>query len=472
MTDNRNKNNNFYFKFGINGLLIVCGGIFFYYILFHSDKLSALIGSFFSMLTPIISGLIIAYILNPIMRFLENRVFYPLWNIIKRQKDHKYSKEAIVIRFISAVLTMVLGVSLIYALVIMLIPQLISNIQSLTKRISTYFLNFNDYYSTFLATYPWLDGFVTQSNIDMSKVFYEKVLPYIETLLSKTSSSVLGSIVAVFKSVLNFIIGIIISMYLLIDKEKFCGQAKKVLYAFLKQERANNFINNLRYSDKIFGGFISGKVIDSIIIGILCYIGMIIMNMPYALLIAVVVGVTNVIPYFGPFIGAIPSAFIILMVNPKKCLIFIIFILILQQFDGNILGPKILGNSTGLNSFWVIFSITVFSGMFGVVGMFIGVPVFAVIYAAFKTLINTRLEIKHMPVNTEFYIKSDYVPEEEDINNSGKSFRFVRKTFDRVTKQTIEEDETRANAKNSSANKENPAAVDALLNEKDKRTEQ
>ncbi len=467
MPDNRKNNNNFFFKVGMNGLLIVCGGIFFYYILFHSDKLSALISSFLSMLTPIISGIVIAYVLNPVMRFLEKKVFYPLWNKIKRKKDHIYSKEAITIRVISAFITMILAISLIYALVIMLVPNLINNIQSLTPNISNYFLNFDKYYANILTRFPALEGFITQSNIDMSRIFYEKILPYIETLISKTSSSLLGSIVAVFKSVLNFIIGIIMSMYLLISKEKFCAQAKKVLYAFLKQERANNFINNLRYSDKIFGGFISGKVIDSFIIGILCYIGMVIMRMPYSLLISVLVGVTNVIPYFGPFIGAIPSALIILMVDPKKCLVFLIFVLILQQFDGNILGPKILGNSTGLNGFWVIFAITVFSGMFGVVGMFIGVPVFAVIYSAIKTLINTRLEIKHMPVETEYYIRSDYVPEEEDINNSGKSFRFVRKTFDRVTKQTIEEDEDRA----KHARSINPA-VDELCGDKDNRTEE
>ena len=467
MPDNRKNSNNYFFKLGMNGLLIVCGGIFFYYILFHSDKLSELISSFLSILTPITAGLAIAYILNPVMRFLEKRIFYPVWNRIKPKKTHTYSKEAVTIRVISAFITMIMALSLIYALVIMLVPELIKNIQSLMPSISRYFLHFDEYYASILTRFPDLEGFITQSNIDMSQIFYEKILPYLERLISKTSSSLLGSIVAVFKSVLNFIIGIIMSLYLLISKERFCAQAKKVLYAFLKQERANNFINNLRYSDKIFGGFISGKVIDSFIIGILCYIGMVIMKMPYSLLISVVVGVTNVIPYFGPFIGALPSAFIILMIDPKKCLIFLIFILVLQQFDGNVLGPKILGDSTGLNGFWVIFSITVFSGLFGVAGMFLGVPVFAVIYSAVKTLINTRLEIKHMPVETEYYINSDYLPEEENINNSGQSFRFVRKTFDRVTKQTIAEDEDRAKHA-----MEKSHVIDALLNEKDDRTEE
>ena len=194
---------------------------------------------------------------------------------------------------------------------------------------------------------------------------------------------------------------------------------------------------------------------------------MLILKLPYPLLISVLVGVTNVIPYFGPFIGAIPSAFILLMIDPKQCLVFIIFVFILQQFDGNILGPKILGDSTGLSSFWVIFSITVFSGFWGVWGMFIGVPLFALIYAAFRTLINQRLEIKHMPVDTDYYISSDYTPEEDGVNNSGQLFRFAQKTFERLKKQTIEEDQNRAAAlTNSSKEKENTVSEDVDENHK------
>ena len=458
-------NNNFYFKLGVNGLLIVCGGIFFYYILFHSDKLSALINSFMKMMTPIIAGLVIAYILNPLMRFFENKVFFPLWKKIRPKKDHTYKNEAKVIRVISAFLTLIIFIAIIYALVLLLVPQLVVNIQSILSRIPVYLLNVNDYYANVLIKYPKLEALLTQYSIDMSKLFYDKVLPYFEQIISKTSTSLVGSIISIFKSVLNFIIGIIISMYLLIDKEKFIAQSKKVLYAFLKRERANNFINNLRYSDKIFGGFITGKVIDSLIIGIICYIGMLIMKMPYATLISVLVGTTNIIPYFGPFIGAIPSAFIILMIDPKKCLIFLIFVLILQQFDGNILGPKILGDSTGLDSFWIIFAITVFSGLFGIPGMFMGVPVFAVIYAAVRTLINKRLEIKHMPVETAYYKENDFIPEEDGVVNSGQSFRFVQKTFDKVKKETYEDDLERSGALTNSS------ATEALLNDKDSRTE-
>lgn len=436
MKENSNKNNKF-FKLGANGLLIVCGGVFFYYLLFHSDRFYGFLGTIAKILTPLISGLVIAYILNPLMRFLEKKVFTPLWNRIKRKKV-TYSKEKITIRIISTILTLLIFLAAIYGLVISLVPQIIVNIQSIIYRFPLYVLNFNDYYSSFLNEYPKLQAIIEQYNVDLSTWFYDKVLPVLEDFISESSTSLIGSIISIFKSVLNFLIGIIISVYLLVDKEKFLAQCKKVMYALFNEEKANNFINNLRYSDKIFGGFVTGKVIDSIIIGILCYIGMMILKMPYPVLIAVVVGVTNVIPYFGPFIGAIPSAFIILMVNPKKCLIFLIFILILQQFDGNILGPKILGSSIGLDSFWVIFSITVFSGLLGVVGMFVGVPLFAVIYAAIRTFINQRLEHKNMPVSTKFYITSDFIPEsEENVTNDGVKFRFAKKTFEKIIPEFV-----------------------------------
>ena len=238
------KNKNYYFKMGVNGLLTVCGGILFYYILFHYDRLSALISTFFSILTPLISGLIIAYILNPVMRFLETKVFSPLWNKLKPKKGHTYAKEFIVIRILCAFLTLILFIMVIYLLVISVVPQLITNLQSILGRVPVYLLNLDEYYSSVLTKYPNLESLLTQYSIDMSQWFYNKILPYFEELISKSSTSLLGSIITVFKSLLNFIIGIIISLHLLIDKERFIAQSKKVIYAFLKQERANNFINN------------------------------------------------------------------------------------------------------------------------------------------------------------------------------------------------------------------------------------
>ena len=441
--NNRKKYN---FRFAMSGLLIVCGGLLFYYILFHFDRLSSVVGSLFSILTPLLAGILIAYILNPLMVFLEKKVCYPLWRRIKKKKDHVYSKEAVIIRVISVFITLVIFIAALYALIMSVVPQTITNIKSLYDRISVFFFNWQDYYASFLSKYPQVDSFMQQYMGTIYTWVNEKIKPALDMVI-KTPTSIIGFIVSVFKSLFNFVVGLIISVYLLYDKEKYIAQSKKVLYAFFNRETANNFINNIRYSDNIFGGFIVGKIIDSIIIGILCYICMLILGLPYPALISVLVGATNVIPYFGPFIGAIPSALIILMVpetGPKNCLIFLIFILILQQFDGNILGPKILGSSIGLNGFWVVLSITVFSKLLGVLGIFLGVPVFAVIYAAVRTLVNERLAVKHMPVDTGYYIESDYIPEDDnDVNNAGKSFRFARKTFDKVARETYQEEEDR-----------------------------
>ncbi len=469
MDNNHRKRINY--RIGLNGLMIVCGGILFYYILFHFDRLTDLFGYFFSILAPVWAGLLIAYILNPLMKFIEKKICYPLWGKMKRKKDHEYKNEFVVIRVIALTLTIVVFLASIYGLIMLVVPQIITNIKSVYDRISAFFFNWQDYYASFLKKYPQADVFLQQNMGNFYTWINDKIKPALDIIL-KTPTSILGFIVSVFKSLFNFLIGIIIAVYLMMDKEKYIAQSKKVLYAFLKREKANNFINNLRYTHKVFGGFIVGKVIDSIIIGILCYIIMLIIGLPYPALISVIVGTTNVIPYFGPFIGAIPSAFIVFLWpvdGPKKCLIFLIFILLLQQFDGNILGPKILGSSIGLSGLWVVFSITVFSKFFGVWGIFLGVPAFAVIYAAIRTLINKRLEIKHMPVNTEYYIKSDFTPEDEGVVNTGKQFRFAQKTFDKVTYETYEEDQIKKKDENASAALTNSSGSESADTDKNKK---
>ena len=221
-------------------------------------------------------------------------------------------------------------------------------------------------------------------------------------MLKAVSVSVLVSI----KVMWNLIIGIIISVYVMSNKEKFAGEFKKTMYALYEKNTANIIINNVRFTHRTFSGFIGGKVLDSICIGLLCFVGTTIMQMPYASLISGISGVTNGIPFFGPFIGAVPCAFLIFIVNPTHPLTviyFALFILALQQFDGNILGPFILGDSIGLSSFWVIFSITFFGGLWGIFGIVIGVPLFAVIYAAIKSIIETKLRKKDLPMETETY---------------------------------------------------------------------
>ena len=221
------------------------------------------------------------------------------------------------------------------------------------------------------------------------------------------------------REIMNILIGLIVSVYVLFSKEKFSKQSKKITYAIFKPSNANMILHLTIKSNEIFGGFIIGKIIDSAIIGVLCFAGLSILNMPYAMLVSVIVGVTNVIPFFGPYIGAIPSAILILLAEPKMGIYFIIFIIALQQFDGNILGPKILGNSTGLSAFWVIVSILLGGGLFGIVGMLFGVPTFAVIYYVIKLLVDNKLEKKELPTVSGCYNEESYV-DNEGVYHSGK----------------------------------------------------
>ena len=222
-------------------------------------------------------------------------------------------------------------------------------------------------------------------------------------ILSKSLYGIINATINITTAVINVFVGVMIAIYLWSSKEVFFAQSKKISYSFLSKTFVDKCIDLLHEADAVFGGFISGKIIDSAIIGVICYVGMLALNIPYPLLIGVIVGVTNVIPYFGPFIGAIPSILLLLFINPVKALVFAIFILILQQIDGNIIGPKILGDSTGLSAFWVIFAVTVFGGLFGFLGMLLGVPLFAILYTIIRRAVNARLTQKGLSTDTEAY---------------------------------------------------------------------
>lgn len=254
-----------------------------------------------------------------------------------------------------------------------------------------------------------VDEFLVQYSPKLLDYFDTNLLPNINGLVKTLSLSVIG----IFKAFWNFIIGFIISIYVLGSKEKFAGQAKKIVYALFDRKTGNEVISTFRFIHGTFIGFIGGKIVDSVIIGIICFICTNIIGTPYAILVSVIIGVTNVIPFFGPWIGGIPSALLVLMVDPLQALYFIILILIIQQFDGNILGPKILGDSTGLSGFWVIFSITIFGGLFGVPGMVVGVPIFAVFYAGVKTIVNRALRKRELPTDLQPYMTVGQIDEQK-----------------------------------------------------------
>ena len=412
---------------GIISFFVICGGILFYYCLFNSESFFSIGSKIILILMPFIYGFFIAYILNPVMIFIEEKIILPIRIKISKKSIKKKS----VIRLFSVILTIGFFLSVVYALIIMVFPQVFESIQSIALKCPDYFNSFNDWLNKVIDNNKDLAKIIAPYMADVETWFIENVLPNLQEWLTNASTNIIGGVYSTISQLIKFVLGIIIAIFLLLNKELYCAQVKKIIYAVLREERANNLINNIRFANKTFGGFLNGKIIDSLIIGILTFIILSICKIPYTMLISVVVGVTNIIPYFGPFLGAIPSIIILLMVNPRQALWFLIIIVIIQQLDGNFIGPKILGDSTGLSSFWVIFAITVFGGFFGVFGMFIGVPLFAVIYAAIRTFVNERLRKKQLPDSTKFYIESDY-HSDDYITNSGKEIKFVKKTFENI----------------------------------------
>ncbi|MCM1119479.1 MAG: AI-2E family transporter [bacterium] len=390
-------------KWGLTALLVIMGGIMFYYLLFHASNIKSAFNIIVGIMMPVVFGFILAYLLTPVLNSIEQRILYPLRKRLKLKESPKTSQR---IRMLSVLVTAVLFYLIIHLLISMLVSQIVPSIQNIVSNFDTYMNNFTVWMNQLLADNPDIKDYaidlVDRYSEELERFLNETVLTKSSELIKTVSLSVLG----IFKTMWNFIIGFIISIYILGSKEKFAIQAKKLIYACYKPDSANVIINNFRFAHNTFIGFISGKILDSLIIGMLCFIGTTLLHTPYAALISVIIGVTNIIPFFGPFLGAIPSAVLILVVDPMhplNCVYFIIFILILQQVDGNLIGPKILGDSTGLSGFWVIFAITLFGGLFDVLGMIVGVPIFAIIYAAVRSLVNSALIKRNMPIRSTFY---------------------------------------------------------------------
>ena len=354
------------------------------------------------ILQPIIIGLVLAYLLNPVMKTVERWAAKLLTEKAKMKSTKKIASTSRVIGIVGSLLFL-FGVIVI--LLAAIIPAVSTSIADLVKTLPEQVNALIDW------VYEIAEGdsefaHIAEEIINKTSVFFESwitdyLLPQAETYISSITSGVIASV----KLVLNILVGLIVSVYVMASQEKFAGQAKKILYAVFKPVQANVIIKVARKSNSIFGGFISGKILDSAIIGVIAYIVLAIMKMPDTVLVAVIVGVTNVIPFFGPFIGAIPSFIIIVLQNPMQGIYFLIFIVILQQIDGNIIGPKILGDSTGLSSFWVIFAIMVFGGLWGFFGMLLGVPVMAVIYYIVQSVVSYLLKKRGIPDSEVDYVK-------------------------------------------------------------------
>ena len=365
----------------VNVLLVVC------ILKFNS------IMSFFEVITavlmPVIWGLVIAFLMNPLMVNFE-KLFS---NKFKSSRGKKK-----LVRALSATVSSIVFLGIVVGLIAIVVPELVKSIKSLFDNMGDLRENLEGWISKTFKSYPSLvknanekiDAFTKDAS-----VIFEKIQPMLDDILTGA-----WGIISFLK---DFLLGFIVSIYMLCNKETLLAQIKKTIVSLTRKKTCAKIMGVAAQANKVFSGFIMGKIIDSIIIGLLCFIGLTLMNMPYNILIAVIVGVTNIIPFFGPLIGAVPSTLLMLIVDPKKAILLAVFILLLQQFDGNILGPKILGDSTGLPGFWVLVSLIICGGLFGFVGMVLAVPVFALLYSFTRSFVENKLRKKKLPVTTEYY---------------------------------------------------------------------
>ena len=415
--DNTPKNR--YFLMGLTIFLAGAALIGVYYILFHSARLAGMFQFLSGILMPVIYGFVLAYILIPALNFFETKAVVPVFKKLKADTDAQKSR----IRAVSVTITACVSIFVVYIFIYMFVAQIVPSIQEIVENFDTYANNAVAYINQLFEDNPnfreFFNNTIEKYSNEMDGWLNNTLIPQLTNIVKSVSLSVLNVLAFLW----DFIIGFILSIYILNSKDIFAGQAKKITYSLFSKETANGLLQDVRFVHKTFTGFLSGKVIDSFIIGLICFVGTSILKTPYAALVSVIIGVTNVIPFFGPFLGAIPCCVLILVVTPTQPLnmiYFAIFILLLQQFDGNILGPKILGDSTGLGSFWVIFAITIFGGLLGVPGMIIGVPTFAVIFAMIRRYVDKRLKQKGLPTLRDDYLNLSEIDENNRIVETGE----------------------------------------------------
>ena len=402
---------------GITAFLVIVASIVFFFLMFHMQQILEKAELVRYILRPISLGLIFAFLLLPV-----HKAIYRFLTDLASGKKQLSRRMRGVLNGVSILLSLLFAVLVLYVLLAMVIPQVYESIVGLVQAVPGYISDVQtwilsiwednpDLQNAFLEIFnptavsfeEWLNNEIIP-NLDSLASTLEWIkatlLPNITGVISNVSSVVMG----VVMWMKDLLIAVIVSVYLLARKDVFAAQSKKIVYSLLPVRYGDRVVEETRNAYRIMSGFINGKLLDSLIIGIITLVCCNLFNFPYPALIAMIIGVTNIVPFFGPFIGAIPSAFLILLVDPLKFVYFCIFVFVLQQFDGNILGPKILGESTGLASFWVLFSIILFGGLFGFAGMVLGVPFFAIIYSVLRRLVNRGLRRKNLPVETYEYM--------------------------------------------------------------------
>ena len=398
-----------YWRWGLTAFLTVCAILVFYDAFYQGGTLQQILGKLAQVLAPVFYGLAMAYLLTPLVKWFERGILWCVSKLRKQLPDKPLKHGKGLLRAGAILLTWAVVLALTYWLMSVLIPQLVESVTMLINNARYYYTKVYRWTDTWLKENPeigsWANDVLSEYYNNGLKNLTDTILPKAQELAATLTGGIWVGIRSVIGFAMDLIVGIIISVYLLAMKEKSLARCCKMIYATMKQETAELVLTGLHNTNQVFSGFVRGKLLDSLIIGILCFIGCSILKMPYTPLVSVVVGVTNIIPFFGPFLGAIPSAFLILLVSPLKCLYFIIFIILLQQLDGNVIGPKILGDSTGISSFWVIVAILVGGGFFGVPGMFFGVPVFACLRMLVKWLMDRRLTRRGMPTEASAYVE-------------------------------------------------------------------
>lgn len=407
----------------------VCCCILFFFMVYRYHGFADFWRNLVWILQPITIGVVLAYLLNPVMKFIERYLLKVLLTHTKNEKSARKAGRGIAIAgallFLTGILILLFSV---------IVPSVSHSIQNMVALFPSEINNLIQWVEEFTQGDSEIAGMVSDAIESISAMFQtfvqNELLPQAQVYLASITSGVIYGV----KVVTNVLVGVIVSVYVLLSKETFAGQAKKIVYALLKPARANIVITTVRKSNEIFGGFISGKLLDSAIIGVLAYIVLAIMKMPDTMLLAVIIGVTNIIPFFGPFIGAIPSFIIVVLQNPLQGLYFLIFIFILQQIDGNIIGPKILGDSTGITPFWVVTSILIFGGLWGFLGMLLGVPVMAVLQYIVRNLLDYALKKRGLVSDTESYVRLLRVDKETN------TMVYAENTAGEVSKKQEEED--------------------------------
>lgn len=406
-----------YTTIAVYAFLVIAASILFYLAVSNFSGLLGVLGRLIGLIMPIIIGLCVAYILNPVLKVLENQVFCHIRPLKKRKKA---------LRGVSLLVTFVIAIACAYLIIMMIIPQIMDSVAGLTASLPGYFTSAQAYITQLFRDYPFisdLTGITPENLADTLMGWVGDLSPFVSNIINGFIGGVMGAVTGVT----NVIVGLIVSIYLLYGKENFFAQTKKITFALFPKSYAQRLQNVYHNANTIFNGYIIGKILDSIIVGVLCYLVMSIVRFPYPLLNSVIIGVTNVIPFFGPIIGAIPTALLVFLARPEMTIWFLLFVLILQQLDGNVIGPLILGDSTGLPAFWVVFAILVGGGLAGFMGMVIGVPIFAVIYSLVRTWIEGRLNRKGLPASTGEY---QTAPEEAPRPRRGKLGKLRQKMIE------------------------------------------